>query len=313
MEEALKKVFVIARILKVVNQDTAGAISIYNNTQTPINSRDMAANNDEQKELHSRLLSDKEYPMIFMEIRRGSKPPKNFNRLFKHRQTTNEVLAQLAYAGFLLQPYTAKERKSALFNNDIMQDTYTMNEIYHKVFHFDNDDASQCGVLLQKTKNEIDELLFTQQLYKECKKYLKIYYEERINNCREQLKNAEQSIHSDIERIIKQCEYYLATNGVCLFYFITTYYVYQTQFRGDACLDKRYDYDKFYENRNYRQEMVKRFSEFLLIKTISILVKTAEANGKAGNINNWIKISRCQDEFKRELINDIMGDLSGSS
>ena len=67
-----------------------------------------------------------------------------------------------------------------MFNNDYSQTSYTMNAIYHKVFHYDDQDSTQSGVLFRKTKSEIDELLFAQQLYKEGKTYLKKTIQARL-------------------------------------------------------------------------------------------------------------------------------------
>lgn len=49
--EQLKKVYVLVRIMQVNNEKLSGNISIYNNLQNPMSSRDMVANNTEQKEL----------------------------------------------------------------------------------------------------------------------------------------------------------------------------------------------------------------------------------------------------------------------
>ena len=64
--DALKNAYVMARILKVSSDETKNAIAIYNNTQNPINNRDMVANNIEQKKLHNWLL-DTSYPQIYVD------------------------------------------------------------------------------------------------------------------------------------------------------------------------------------------------------------------------------------------------------
>ena len=107
--EKLKKVYVLVRIMQVNNECLRGNISIYNNLQNPISSRDQVANNYEQNRLHDMLIQG-ESPNIFVEIRRGqSIPPQP--RFEKHQQTTNEDLAQLAFSAFELQPFKAKDKK----------------------------------------------------------------------------------------------------------------------------------------------------------------------------------------------------------
>lgn len=105
--ERLKKVFVFARNLKVPDEDVASKIAVYN-TQNPITTRDMVSNNIEQRALKEQLF--KGTPNIYMETRRGTRVPA-YLHILKHRRTTNEELAQLSYAGFLQQPFIAKDKK----------------------------------------------------------------------------------------------------------------------------------------------------------------------------------------------------------
>lgn len=311
LENSLKKAFVIARILKVSNPDVENAIAIYNNTQNPITSRDMVANNDEQKMLYDKLIADT-YPQIFMEIRRGSKAPQNFNKLFLHRKTTNETLAQLAYAGLFQEPFTAKDKKAALFNNDYSQTAYTMNAIYHKVFNYDEQNPSESGILFRKSKNEIDELLFSQQLYKEGKRYLKEAIQKRLDRERAQLDVADDAQKHTFQTMVDRDTGMLETIGVCMFYYVTTYYVFDAQF-GIQWKDKRYDYEKFYQDKQYRLKLVKETADFFLMKTVNILLKTAKENGKAGNMNNWVRSATCQTKFLDALTNEIGYDMSLSN
>lgn len=311
LENSLKKAFVIARILKVNNPDTENAVAIFNNTQNPITSRDMVANNTEQRLLYEKLM-DVSYPQIFMEIRRGSKIPQSFNRAFVHRKTTNEGLAQLAYAGFFLQPFTAKDKKAALFNNDISQNLFTMNEIYHKVFNYDEVDDSACGILFRKTKNEIDELLFVQELYKEGKTYLKKKIQERLDGERVQYDSADSDQKIAIQTRIERDTGMLETIGVCMFYFVTTYYEFSAQY-GNPWVAMRYDFEKFYQDKMYRKELVENIADFFLVKTVQFLLSTAKENGKSGNINNWVRSAMCQTKYLDALRSAIGFDMNLSS
>ena len=302
--ENLKKVYVMARILQVSDSEIAKDIAIYNNTQNPINTRDMVANRDEQKKLFERLMDDS-YPQIYMEIRNGAQVPATFNKLFVHRKTTNEELAQLTYASFYQQPFTAKDKKKALFVNDY-QNEYVLNKIYHDVFCFD-EDIEKCGMLFRKTKYEIDEALFVQQLYKESKTYLRKQYKERIATEQEKLEIASDAMEEkNIRERIASFETSLEIVGICMYYFIATYYELQ-QFEEDK--GKRYDFEKFYQDKEYKQAMVKDTATFFLRLTIEHLKKTAQENGKSANMNNWVRSATCQDAFFNSLREDISLDF----
>ncbi|MBR6555868.1 MAG: AIPR family protein, partial [Clostridia bacterium] len=198
----LKKVSVLARLLKVPDEQMRQDIAIYNNTQTPITSRDIVANRKEQRYLNEWLLND-DYPQIYVEIRRGSQLPSTFNKGIVHRKTTNEELAQLVYASFLQKPHTAKDKKKALFNHDYTQSEYTINKIYHDVFNWVEEGSEDNGIIFKKTKQQIDELLFVQLLYKETKKVMKATLSERIEIARRQreLATSPEEIRSSENRI----------------------------------------------------------------------------------------------------------------
>jgi len=307
--DSLKKTYIIARILIVNDTQTENNVAIYNNTQNPITSRDMVANNPEQTALYDRLI-DTTYPQIYMEIRRGAKIPQSFNKLFVHRKTTNEALAQLAYAGYFLQPFTAKDKKAALFNNDISQTQYTMNEIYHKVFNLDAEDENENGILLKKSKGEIDELLFSQELYKEGKTYLRSKIQERLDAERAQYEaESDPEQKNSIQTRIDRDSNMLEAIGVCMFYFVTTYYEFNAQY-GSSWSTKRYDFEKFYTDKNYRREVVASFADFFLVRTVQVLLNTAKENGKAGNINNWVRSATCQTKYLEKLRSDIGYDMN---
>ena len=309
---ALKKTYVIARILKVKDPETENFVAIYNNTQNPITSRDMVANNEEQRTLYDRLI-DASYPQIYMEIRRGAKIPQSFNKSFVHRKTSNEALAQLAYAGYFLQPFTAKDKKAALFNNDISQSQYTMNEIYHKIFHLDHENEADSGILFKKSKGEIDELLFSQELYKEGKTYLRAKIQERLDDERAQYEAETDPVQKmSIQTRIDRDSSMLEAVGVCMFYYVTTYYEFNAQY-GAPFSSSRFDFEKFYQDKNYRKELVADFADFFLVRTVQVLLGTAKENGKSGNINNWVRSAGCQTKYLEKLRSDIGFDMNLST
>ena len=306
--ESLKKVFVLARILKITNKQMWRDIAIYNNTQNPITSRDKVANRFEQVHLHDWMLND-EYPQIYVEIRRGAHKPAGFNKGFVHRSTTNEELAQLAYASFLQRPFVSKDKKSALFNDDFSQSEYTINKIYHDIFNYDSEDLTKNGILFTKEKTEIDELLFAQHLYKESKRLMKGKLTERIINEQEK-KEKTQNVEmlKSIEARITQNALHLDTIGICMFYFISLYYEFKAQFDSDD--DKRlFDFDRFYSDKEFKQKIIEASANLFLNLTVKILVKTASEANKTASMSNWIRSSQCEGKFFDALREELASDF----
>ncbi len=306
--DLLKKVFVLTRILKISDDKMRQDIAIYNNTQNPITSRDMVANRIEQKHLNEWLL-DETYPQIYVEIRRGAQIPSTFNKGITHRKTTNEELAQLAYASFLQKPFMAKDKKSALFNNDYTQSEYVINKIYHDVFYWDKQDIGNSGVIFNKTKSEIDELLFIQQLYRETKKLMKKTLSDRIKKAQDQ-KN--QSTNPDniksAEQRIAQQSLHSDTVGICMFYFIALYYEFKAQF-DDSNDTRVYNIDKYYSDKQFRNDLIESAANLFLALTVKILVKTASDANKAANVSNWIRSSNCEAKFFEALREELTVEL----
>lgn len=304
--DALKKVFVLTRVLKVPDEAMRQEIAIFNNTQNPITSRDMVANRPEQRHLNEWLLDDN-YAQIYCEIRRGSQIPNSFNKGFTHRKTTNEELAQLVYASFKQQPFTAKDKKSALFNNDYSQTEYVINKIYHDVFNYDEQNPDNNGIIFKKSKQEIDEALFIQQLYKEGKRVMKATLLERNTQAQEKKETAASADE------IKACDDRIATNGlhldtvgICMFYFISLYYEFKETFADDG---KTFRFDKYYSDKSFRQALINDATNLFLAYTVKILVKTAIANGKSGNVNNWVRSSVCETSFFSALREEMASDF----
>ncbi len=305
--ENLKKVFVLARILKVPDEKMRQDIAIFNNTQTPITSRDMVANRPEQRRLNEWLMDDT-YPQIYAEIRRGAQIPATFNKGITHRKTTNEELAQLAYAGFLLKPFTAKDKKSSLFNNDYSQNDYVINKIYHDVFNWDETNPENNGVIFAKSKYDIDEVLFVQQLYKEAKKVLKAKYIGAIEKAKEdKAKETDPDKISIFDDRIDVNSRYLDTTGICMFYFVALYYEFKAQFEKEP--GKYYKSDMYYSDKKFKEEMISAAATLFLAYTVKILVKTASDNGKAANVNNWVRSANCENAFFTALREEMAADV----
>lgn len=299
----LKKVFVLARILVIKDTELRKNIAIYNNTQNTITSRDMVSNSKEQKELHSWLIGGQK-PHIYVEISRGRKEPASL-QLRKHQRTTNELLAQYVFAAFEREPYTAKDKKSTLFNNDHSSD-FTINKDYHRAFYYDEEDFEKCGIIFKKTKEEIDELLFIVELYKEARKHLKQHYNEMLDKQKDFLKKVEleyeeddvEENKKDILEMIDNINKHLSINNICLFYFLTLYYEVKLQFNSRNSVLK-YDYTEYYAKKSiYKKDLIGECTRVFLEETIDII---AESSNNNHNMGSWIRTKKAQDVFLKEL------------
>lgn len=299
--ENLKNVYVLARILKVTDQEFKSRIAIYNNTQNPITTRDMASNRTEQVQLYNRLINGDD-PHMYVEIRRGMKPPKDV-KLYKHQSTTNEDLAQLAYAGFMRDPFTAKDKKSQIFDTDYKQTDYVINKFYHDIFHFDYD--SPQGVLFKKSKQDINELLFAHYLYKEAKRELNKTYKQRIAEFVEKNKTASEDEIKSNEGKIANYEKLKAICNVCALYCLTYYYCFKNEFEN-VDKDKVYDYKKFYSDNVFKKELVEGFRNTFLSSTIQVI---NELTTNAANLNTWVRDKKSSVAFLKKVSEKLEIDM----
>ena len=290
--EKLKKVYVLARILKVTDDDFRSQIAIFNNTQNPITTRDMASNREEQLQLYHGLIEGIA-PKIYMEIRRGMSAP-NDVKLYKHQYTTNVELAQLAYAGFIRDPFIAKDKKNAIFDTDYKQtEGYLINEYYHKLFHYAPGDASQ-GILFKKKKEDINELLFVHYLYKQSKKNLMAEYKKRINEFQEQLEKCEdESKKKTYEKNIASYEKLKAIANICVFYCLAYYFGFKEDFPS---LDdgKIYRYEDFYSDKDFQTMLIEGFRDLFLQGTIEVIKELTVASP---NLNTWVRDKKSKGLF----------------
>lgn len=93
---------------------------------------------------------------------------------------------------------------------------------------------------------------------------------------------------------------------VCMFYFISLYYEFRSQF---ACDNKRFNVETFYENKKFKETMIKDASDLFLSLTIKLLKKTAKEANKSGNINNWVRGSAFQDRFAAALDSELSTEM----
>lgn len=304
----IQSVEVLARILRISDEAMRENIAIYNNTQNTITSRDMVANRPEQKRLNSWLL-DEHYPQIYMEIRRGASIPATINKKQKHRQTTNEELAQIVYAYFLQDPFTAKDKKSALFNNDFTNDEVIINEIYHRIFNFDENNPEKNGEVFKLTKKEIDEALFARQLYKDSLTKLRATYQKRRKQFQAEIDAATSNeAKSRAEERLARNQLMLNTIGICMFPFLTLYNELSHRFGSEKA--GSYNYEKYYSDKQYKDELAQAVADLILAMTANLLIETAQAEGASSNMNNWVRGKNGNTKFKEAMDSKLTSDLA---
>lgn len=310
-QEKLKQVYVLARLMEITDDRKFGnKIAVYNNSQNAISSRDMVANNTEQNALFERFWdSEGSSPHIYMQIRNGSTKPSH-PRIEKHQSTSNEELAQLAFAAFLQEPFSAKNKKATLFTkDDTRAEGVLINDNYDRVFRYEvevdenGNKKQKQGILFQKTKQEIDEVLFIKYLYRASRTKKKNFLEEKIEQTNAKIKEALDD--GDAEKV-KQLQDRLSKfqrnkeiNNTCMFYCITLYYAIKEEYEKSG--EGTFDYPSFYGGgsaSSYRTEIIEFFSDKFLEKTISII---AELLGTEGNVGNWVRRAGSQKEFKNKL------------
>ncbi len=302
--DQLKKVFVLARVLKVIDDDFRAKIAIYNNTQNPITTRDMASNREEQLQLYNGLLNG-EAPNIYVEIRRGTTPPPDV-KLYKHQKTTNVELAQLAFAGFFRNPFIAKDKKNSIFDTDYKQTDYLINEYYHKLFNYVPEESEK-GILFKKSKEDINELLFVHYLYNAAKKNLVAGYKNRINDAEEQLDRCDDdNERKRIEKRISDYERLKTITNVCVFYCIAYYYGFKEEF-PNADSEKAFKFKEFYSDKEFQDKMIESFRDLFLTPTIEII---KEFVSNMPNLNTWIRDKKSTPAFLEKVTDKIQMDVS---
>ena len=306
-KKQLENVYVLARILKVTDNNFKSQIAIYNNTQNPITTRDMASNRVEQTKLNEELLKGIA-PNIYMEIRRGMKAPNNI-KLYKHQHTSNIELAQLAYASFLLDPYSSKDKKNTIFDTDYKQQDYLLNKYYDKLFHYDAAKGSH-GELFKRGKKEIDELLFVYYLFKLSKKNYIRLIKDRINVIKKQLNNPtdDDDIKNQRQNMINNLERMKAIANICTFFCITYYYYFKVYFPDiDKGLFYIYKYKDFYSNKeDFQTKLIGGFRDLFLAGTIELIVNLTEG---LPNLNTWVRNKNSADNFKDKVKNELESNM----
>jgi hypothetical protein len=294
----INEVFILVRIVETMDDDLfKNKITLYNNTQNPISTRDMVSNNPEQIQLQKKMLNS--VPSIYIDIRRGALRPKGI-QFEKHRVITNTELAQFIYSSVLQKPFFAKDKKNTIFNKD--KNSGIINEYYDAIFDINNGEAFKLSV------NEIDEILFIKELHKKAKQFISNYYNEQLASINDILKKEKdpdtiRELNDDLRLYSKS----KTINNVNMFYNITLYYYFKKQFdKRFKAENKIFQLDRFYlKGDSYQKDLTKDFSNIFNMLTIKIIKKLAEDNPPA-----FVRAKASESSFLKELKEIIADDLS---
>lgn len=298
MKKKLDQVQILTRIVETKDDsEFKNKITLYNNTQNPISTRDMVSKNPEQINLQKKLLNSK--PAIYVDIRRGTIRPKEIH-FEKHRIITNTELAQFLNASILQKPFNAKSTKNTIFNKDTKSNL--INEHYKKIFDPKEGEAFQIKV------NELDEILFVKELHKRCKKYISDRYNDELDDLRNKRKKEKNSDKiASLEEDIRAYQKLKTINNVSMFYNITLYYNFKKIF--DARLkagDKLFEFNRYYsKDDSYSQELITSFSNLFNMLTIQIIKDLAVDNPSA-----FVRASPSENLFFKALKEKIQSDLT---
>lgn len=307
--EKLRQVYVLARLMEITDDRKFGnKIAVYNNSQNAISSRDMVANNTEQNALFERFWDPEgSSPHIYVQTRNGRTKPSH-PRIEKHQSTSNEELAQLAFAAFLQEPFSAKNKKATLFTkDDTRAEGVLINDNYDRIFRYEVDEDGnkkhKQGVLFQKTKQEIDEVLFIKFLYRAARTTKKNFLEEKIEQTNAKIREALDDGDTDkvrqLQDRLSKFQRNKEINNTCMFYCITLYYAIKEEYEKSG--EGTFDYPSFYGGGSasaYKKDIVDFFTDKFLEETISIV---ADLLGAEGNVGNWLRRAGSQKEFKDKL------------
>lgn len=296
----LKKVHVLTKIYEINpeldnHEIISENIKIFTNTQTPLSSRDMVSIRKEQIRLQQRFSEDFDFPNAFIFIKKGEKIV-DYPKFLRHQQITNERLAQLAFCGYFRQPFTAKDKKSKIFDYNPKED-FTLNEYYHKVFDIEK------GILFKKNNIELDELLFIYRLHEDTKVFHK-------NSLKNQIQTLSQSAaENDIDRRtredrINRVKRNMEISNVCLFYNIAAYYTLKQHFDGLIENNHKllFDSRRYYDDKDFKTEMIKSFLNLSYLTTLDII----RENSGIENVNNWIRSEKNERVFLEKLDDTII-------
>jgi hypothetical protein len=296
----LKKVFVLTKIYEI-NSDlkeherVSERIRLFTNTQTPLSNRDMVSIRPEQVRVQRRFLEDFGTPNIFITIKKGEQP-RDYPKLHLHQIISNERIAQLCFAGPLLDPFTAKDKRSKLFNVDA-QEGITLNPLYHQIFD------PKDGLLFKINNLQLDELLFLYKLHEDAKLHYRRMLKDQLDRLNQEAvqDDTDRKTREDRKAKVKRFAEIIA---VCIFHNIAAYYLMKQAFdariadSGKLVFDSR----RYFSNKEWRIQVVEAFIKLCFKRTVEIIA----ANSGMDNIQNWTRGVAGANTFKEKFLDEIM-------
>jgi len=200
--------------------------------------------------------------------------------------------------GFFSQPFTAKDRKAKIFDNE-SNEGFNLNEVYHKLFD------SRDGILFKKSNKEVDELLFIYRIHEESKKVQKLFLKEQLNNV------FQTAPIDELDKITKEDQSNrirrnMEISNICLFWNITTYYEIKKSFDNYVkdLLDLQFDYKNYYSNKSFKDKLIKLFLQLAYSKTVEIIRR----NSGQENLPNWLRVEKNEKVFLNNLKENLLND-----
>lgn len=295
--ENLKKVLVLTKIYEINRQlnrhdVVSERIKIYNNTQTPLSSRDMVSIRPEQNLLKTRLKEGR--PPISLAIKKGQPVPSDL-KLEPHQETSNETLAQLALCGFFFEPYTATHKKVRLFDND-GKEGVLMNEIYDKLFD------PERGILFRKSNKDINELLFVYRLHSDTKTAYRKKLTEQITELSQGVLRPGQTATQRDDQIAK-LKRNLDIANKSLFFNIACYFKVRQRFDFKVKKIESFSFhtNAYYQKKEFREKLIRSFSDLFFARTVRVI----REGTKGDNVYNWLRVEDNQEFFFDALDNDL--------
>jgi hypothetical protein len=194
---------------------------------------------------------------------------------------------------FLRKPFTSKDKKSSLFNRDNSNPNYIVNQDYDSVFKYSLIDGEQ-GELFKRSNFEIDELLFVRFLHDKAKKYQKEFFDKQLEGLNSDLtKSASETENKLIRTKIESLSRIKQINNINTFYNMALYWELKRKF--DNILEfsnLMYDYDKFFNDKNFASALTKDFAKVFNVLTISIFNEKC-----GGNPSQFSRAKKSQDIF----------------
>lgn len=298
--EKLKKVFVLTKIYEInstlkEHEKIGENIRIFTNTQTPLSNRDMVSIRHEQIRVQRRFIEEFKAPNIFIAIKNGEKPM-DYPQFLPYQIITNERLAQLCFAGPLMDPFIAKDKRSKLFHVEL-QDSVTLNTLYHRIF-----DTKE-GILFKMSNIELDELLFIYKLHEDTKKF----HKQKLHN--QIVKLTQDPTTNDIDKNsreirVEQVKRFSEISAVFIFHNIAAYYLLKRNFDSNIESNSTliFNSTRYYNDKEFKRKVIEAFLDLVYTKSIEIIAN----NSGIGNIQNWTRSTSGADMFIKKFEEELV-------